>query len=83
LPAEAPSAGSLYQLAVLRDSDVLAITEARKRLSEDLHASAQTLNPTGVTHAQLVDEVKKLEDWVHDVHGRQKSATAPVISYAT
>jgi hypothetical protein len=74
--------GSLYQLAVLQDSDVQAITEARKRLSEDLHVSAQTLNPTSVTHTQLVDEVKKLEDWVHDIHGRQKSAPKPTISYA-
>jgi energy-coupling factor transporter ATP-binding protein EcfA2 len=74
--------GSLYQLAVLQDGDVVAITEARKRLSEDLHVSAQTLNPTSVTHAHLVDEVRKLEDWVHDIHGRQKRATAPVISYA-
>ena len=37
--------GSLYKLAVLQDNDVTSITEARKRLSEDLHASAQTLNP--------------------------------------
>jgi energy-coupling factor transporter ATP-binding protein EcfA2 len=74
--------GSLYKLAVLQDNDVMSITEARKRLSEDLHASAQTLNPVAVTHAQLVDEVKKLEDWVHDIEARQKAAKAPAISYA-
>jgi len=73
--------GSLFKLAVLQDADVLAITEARKRLSEDLHASAQTLNPASVTHAQLVEEVKKLEVWVHDIDDRQKSAVAPAISY--
>jgi hypothetical protein len=75
--------GSFYLLAVLQDNDVFAITEARKRLSEDLHVSAQTLNPASVSHAQLVDEVKKLEAWVEDIHGRQKSAAAPVISYAS
>jgi hypothetical protein len=75
--------GSLYKLAVLQDNDVMSITEARKRLSEDLHASAQTLNPVAVTQAQLVDEVKKLEDWVHDIETRQKAAKAPVISYAS
>jgi hypothetical protein len=36
-----------------------------------------------VTHAQLVDEVKKLEDWVHDIEARQKAAKAPAVSYAS
>jgi hypothetical protein len=74
---------SLYKLAVLTDADVATITEARRRLSEDLHVSAQTLNPENVTHQQLVDEVKKLEDFAHDIDSRQKTATAPAVSFAT
>jgi energy-coupling factor transporter ATP-binding protein EcfA2 len=74
--------GSLYKLAVLQEPDVVTITEARKRLSEDLHASAQTINPASVTHTELVAEVKKLEDWAQDIDSRQKKAIAPVISYA-
>ena len=50
--------GSLYKLAVLQEPDVVTITEARKRLSGDLHASAQTINPASVTHTELVAEVK-------------------------
>jgi energy-coupling factor transporter ATP-binding protein EcfA2 len=69
--------GSLYRLAVLQESDVNTVTMARKRLSEDLHVSAQTLNPANVTHTELVAEVKKLEDYVHDIETRQKAAVAP------
>jgi Fe-S-cluster formation regulator IscX/YfhJ len=51
--------------------------EARTRLSEELHASAATLNPETVKHAELLDEVAKLETWLHDIAKRQKDAKAP------
>jgi energy-coupling factor transporter ATP-binding protein EcfA2 len=73
--------GSLYKIAVIKESDVVAVTNARSRLSEDLHASAETMNAATVGHADLVSEVKKLEDWVHDIYERQKSASAPAVSY--
>jgi energy-coupling factor transporter ATP-binding protein EcfA2 len=68
-------AGSLYKLAILTDQDVTTVLDARSRLSEELHASAATLNPETVKHSELVDEVAKLETWLHDVAKRQKDAT--------
>jgi len=73
--------GSLFKLVVLEASDVATITEARRRLSDDLHVSAQTLNPESVKHAELVAEVKKLEDWARDMHARQQAAKAPTVSF--
>ena len=75
--------GSLYKLAVLQEPDVSTITQARKRLSEDLHASAQAINPASVTHTDLLAEIKRLEDWAQDIDSRQKKAIAPASSYAT
>jgi ABC-type multidrug transport system ATPase subunit len=73
---------SLFKRAVLTEADVATVTEARRRLSEDLHVASQTLNPENVTHQQLVDEVKKLEDFAHDIDSRQKKATPPTVSFA-
>ena len=67
---------------MLTEADVATVTEARRRLSEDLHLASQTLNPENVAHQQLVDEVKKLEDFAHDIESRQKKATAPTVSFA-
>lgn len=69
--------GTFYKLAVITDQDVETVTAARSRLSEDLHASAQTLNPADVTHATLVDEVGKLETWLADILKRQTDAKKP------
>ena len=60
----------------------LAGRHTRGRLSEDLHTSAETLNPETVKHSDLVAEVGKLEIWVADIMQRQKDATQPVTSYA-
>ena len=49
-------------------------TDARRRLSEDLHASAETLNPATVTHASLVVEIAKSDEWLESVFKRQKEA---------
>jgi ABC-type multidrug transport system ATPase subunit len=73
---------SLFKLAVLDVDDVKTVTAARGRLSEELHASAETLNPANVTHADLVAEVGKLETWLHSILGRQQKEKPPVTSYA-
>jgi len=68
---------SIYRLAVLTEEDVKTVMTARSRLSEDLHASAETLNPETVSHADLLAEVVKLETWLTDIAQRQKNATVP------
>ena len=74
---------SLFKLAVLTEEDVKTVTAARGRLSEELHSSAETLNPETVSHATLFAEIGKLDNWLADISLRQKSAKAPVTSYAT
>jgi energy-coupling factor transporter ATP-binding protein EcfA2 len=73
---------SLCKLAVLDPEDVKTVTAARGRLSEELHASAETLNPATVEHADLVAEVAKLETWLHSIADRQKKAETPITAYA-
>lgn len=68
---------SLYKLAVLTEADVNTVTAARRRLSEDLHVSAETVNPETVAHQALVDEVAKLEAWLSDIGQRQQDAVLP------
>ena len=73
---------SLFKLAVIDEKDVKTVTAARGRLSEELHTSAETLNPETVSPADLLAEVVKLEMWLASVVQRQKEAKAPVTSYA-
>jgi hypothetical protein len=73
---------SLFRLAVLTPADVSTVTAARGRLSEELHASAEILNPETVTYETLFAEIGKLETWQTDMIKRQKEAKAPVTSYA-
>lgn len=73
---------SLFKLAVIDKEDVKTVTAARGRLSEELHTSAETLNPETVSLADLLAEVVKLETWLASVSQRQKEATAPITSYA-
>ena len=72
---------SLFKLAILNEDDVKTVTAARGRLSEELHASAETLNPETVAYTALVAEIGKLETWLADVVQRQKNAKAPITSY--
>jgi energy-coupling factor transporter ATP-binding protein EcfA2 len=51
---------SLFKLVVLSEDDVKTVTAARGRLSEELHVTAETLNPETVQHAALVAEIGKL-----------------------
>jgi ABC-type proline/glycine betaine transport system ATPase subunit len=73
---------SLFKLAIISDDDVKTVTAARGRLSEEMHTSAETLNPETVSHADLIAEVVKLETWLGSIQQRQKEAKAPVTSYA-
>ena len=73
---------SLHKLAIINEDDVIAVRSARARLSEDLHASPETINPAETTHDELLEELKKLEEWLEDVKERQRAASEPVVSYA-
>lgn len=73
---------SLCKLVVLTPDDVKTVTAARGRLSEELHTSAETLNPVTMTHTDLVAEVGKLETWLQSILERQKKESAPVTSHA-
>jgi hypothetical protein len=73
---------SLFKRAVIDEEVVKTVTAARGRLSEELHTSAETLNPETVSHADLLAEVIKLEMWLASIIQRQKDANAPVTSYA-
>lgn len=68
---------SLFKLAVLEEADVKTVTAARGRLSEELHATAETLNPETVKHSDLLAEVVKLESWLTSIADRQKDAKKP------
>ena len=72
---------SLIKLSVLTEEDVKTVTAARGRLSEEMHASSETLNPETVAHATLVSEITKLETWLGDILDRQKDVKAPATSY--
>jgi energy-coupling factor transporter ATP-binding protein EcfA2 len=72
---------SLFKLAVLTEADVAIVTAARRRLSEELHVSSETLNPETVSRDDLLAEIIKLETWLADISQRQKGAKAPVTSF--
>lgn len=73
--------GSLYKLAVLSEEDVKTVTAARSRLSDELHATADTLNPETVTLDILGAEVTKFETWLTDITRRQGLAKKPATSF--
>ena len=72
---------SLHKLAIINEDDVIEVRAARARLSEDLHASPETINPSETTHAELLNELQKLEAWLADVKERQRTAREPAVSY--
>ncbi len=71
---------SMFKLGVLTEEDVKCVMAAQSRLSDDLHSSAQALNPEAVSLDDLKAEIKLLEDWVHSIGDRQKKATKPQTS---
>ncbi|MEZ0018207.1 AAA family ATPase [Sinorhizobium fredii] len=70
---------SIFKLGILKEDDVKLVMAAQARLSEDLHSSAQALNPEAVSLDDLTDEVKALEDWIQSIRDRQKNAVKPPI----
>ncbi|MCC8429885.1 AAA family ATPase [Reyranella aquatilis] len=71
---------SMFRLGILTEDDVKRVMAAQARLSEDLHSSAQALNPEAVSLDDLLNEVKGLEDWIQSIRERQKNATKPVVN---
>lgn len=71
---------SMFKLGILTEDDVKRVMAAQARLSEDLHSSAQALNPEAVSLDDLLNEVKALEDWIQSIRDRQKNAVKPVLS---
>jgi hypothetical protein len=68
---------SMFKLGVLTEDDVKCVMAAQSRLSEDLHSSAQALNPEAVSLDDPLSEVKALEEWIHSIRERQKVAIKP------
>lgn len=71
---------SMYKLGILTEDDVKRVLTAQAKLSEDLHSSAQGLNPEAVSLDDLLKEVKTLEDWIKSIRHRQKNVVRPVLS---
>lgn len=71
---------SMFKLGILTEDDVKCVMAAQSRLSEDLHSSAQALNPEAVSLDDLLNEVKVLEEWIQSIRDRQKNAVKPVLS---
>jgi hypothetical protein len=71
---------SMFKLGILTEDDVKRVMAAQARLSEDLHSSAQALNPEAVSLDDLLNEVKTLEDWIQSIRDRQKNAVKPALN---
>ncbi len=71
---------SMFKLGILTEDDVKQVMSAQSRLSEDLHSSAQALNPEAVSLDDLRNEVKALEDWIQSIRDRQKNAVKPAVN---
>ncbi|MFB9951621.1 AAA family ATPase [Rhizobium puerariae] len=71
---------SMFKLGILTEDDVKRVMAAQGRLSEDLHSSAQALNPEAVSLDDLLNEVKALEDWIQSIRDRQKNAVKPALN---
>jgi energy-coupling factor transporter ATP-binding protein EcfA2 len=71
---------SIFKLGILTEEDVKSVMSAQARLSEDLHSSAQALNPEDISLDDLLTEVKVLEDWLQSIRDRQKKVTKPTLN---
>ena len=71
---------SIFKLSILTDDDVKQVMSAQSRLSDDLHSSAQALNPEAVSLDELGNEVNVLENWLQSIRDRQKNATKPILN---
>lgn len=70
---------SMFMLGILTEEDVKSVMAAQARLSDDLHSSAQALNPEATSLDDLKAEIKVLEDWIQTIKCRQKKAVKPAI----
>jgi len=70
----------MFKLGILTEDDVKCVMAAQAKLSDDLHSSAQALNPEAVSLDDLLNEVKALEDWIHSIRHRQKNAAKPALA---
>ena len=68
---------SFYKIRALEVEDVIAAQAARSRLSKDVHATAETLNPIEVKHIELVAELDILFEWLAKLRENQKQAVQP------
>jgi hypothetical protein len=71
---------SIFKLGILTEDDVKRVMAAQARLSEDLHSSAQALNPEAISLDGLLNEVKALEEWIQSIRDRQKNAAKPALN---
>ena len=71
---------SMFKLGILTEDDVKRVMAAQAKLSEDLHSSAQALNPEAVSLDDLLNEVKALEDWIQSIRERQRNAVKPALN---
>jgi hypothetical protein len=71
---------SIFKLGILTEGDVKSVMTAQGRLSEDLHSSAQALNPEAVSLDDLLNEVKALEEWIQSIRDRQRNAVKPALN---
>ena len=71
---------SLFRLGVLTEDDIKAVLAAQARLSDELHSSADALNPEAISLDDLKSEVKMLEDWISSLGERQKGAVKPALT---
>jgi len=71
---------SMFKLGILTEDDVKRVMAAQSRLSEDLHSSAQPLNPEAVSLDDLLNEVKALEEWIQSIRDRQRNAVKPALN---
>ena len=71
---------SMFKLGILTEDDVMRVMTAQSKLSEDLHSSAQALNPEAVSLDDLLNEIKTLEEWIQSIRDRQKNAIKPALT---
>lgn len=71
---------SMFKLGILTEDDVKRVMVAQARLSEELHSSAQALNPEAVSLDDLFDEIRTLEDWIQSIRDRQKNAVKTALN---
>lgn len=71
---------SMFKLGILTEDDVKGVMAAQARLSEDLHSSAQALNPEAVSLDDILKEIEALEGWIQSIRDRQKNAAKPALN---